>query len=151
MVLETLASARRRGAEILGELTGYGTTCDAYHRVRPEPEGEEAARAITVALDDAGVTPEQVDYVNLHGTATELNDRIESHAIRLALADRPDVPTSALKSMIGHPQGACGAAGLVETIEAVRTGWLPPTINYEHPDPACDLDYVPNEGRSADL
>jgi len=151
LVLETLTSARSRGAEVLGELTGYGTTCDAYHRVRPEPEGEEAARAITVALDDAGVTPEQVDYVNLHGTATELNDRIESHAIRLALADRPDVPTSALKSMIGHPQGACGAAGLVETIEAVRTGWLPPTINYEHPDPACDLDYVPNEGRSADL
>jgi 3-oxoacyl-[acyl-carrier-protein] synthase II len=151
LVLETLASARKRGAEILGELTGYGTTCDAYHRVRPEPEGEEAARAITVALDDAGVTPEQVDYVNLHGTATELNDRIESHAIRLVLADRPDVPTSALKSMIGHPQGACGAAGLVETIEAVRTGWLPPTINYKHPDPVCDLDYVPNEGRSADL
>jgi 3-oxoacyl-[acyl-carrier-protein] synthase II len=151
LVLETLASASERGAKILGELTGYGTTCDAYHRVRPEPEGEEAARAITVALRDAGVTPQDVDYVNLHGTATELNDRIETYAVRVALAGRPDVPSSALKSMIGHPQGACGAAGLVETIEALRSGWLPPTINYEQPDPACDLDYVPNEGRPADL
>jgi 3-oxoacyl-[acyl-carrier-protein] synthase II len=152
LVFETLDSARQRGAPIMGEILGYGTTCDAYHRVRPEPTGEEAARAITVALGDAGVAPERVRYVNLHGTATELNDRIESRAVRLAFGDHADrLPTSGLKSMIGHPQGACGAAGLVETLDAMREGWLPPTINYEIPDPACDLDYVPNEGRAADI
>lgn len=152
LVFETLASAERRGAPILGEIGGYGTTCDAYHRVRPEPDGTEAARAIRVALDDAAVAPGEIGYVNLHGTATGLNDRVESRAIRLAFGGHADrLPTSALKSMIGHPQGACGAAGLVETLEAMRTGWLPPTINYERPDPDCDLDYVPNEGRAADI
>jgi 3-oxoacyl-[acyl-carrier-protein] synthase II len=152
VVFETLASARRRGARPMAEVLGYGTTCDAFHRVRPEPTGEEAARAIRVALDDAGLPPERVDYVNLHGTATELNDRIETRAVRLAFARHAErLPTSALKSMTGHPQGACGAAGLVETIEAMRVGWLPPTINYESPDPACDLDYVANEGRAADI
>lgn len=152
LVFETLESARSRGAPVLAEITGYGTTCDAYHRVRPEPTGEEAARAIRIALDDAGIDTDRVAYVNLHGTATELNDRIESKAIRIAFGSRADqLPTSALKSMIGHPQGACGAAGLVETIEAMRMGWLPPTINYEKPDPACDLDYVPNVGRQATI
>lgn len=151
-VFETLDSARARGAPMLAEIAGYGTTCDAYHRVRPEPTGEEAARAIRLALDDGGVDPERVAYVNLHGTATELNDRIESKAIRLAFGRHADrLPTSALKSMIGHPQGACGAAGLVETVDAMRCGWLPPTINYERPDPACDLDYVPNTGRAATI
>ena len=152
LIFESLSSALRRGAPILAEVVGYGTTCDAYHRVRPEPTGEEAGRAIILALEDAGVAPEAVAYVNLHGTATELNDRIESRAIRLAFGDHAErVATSALKSMIGHPQGACGAAGLMETVEALRSGWIPPTINYEMPDPACDLDYVPNEGRAADL
>ena len=152
LVLESEAAARERGAEPLAEIAGYGSTCDAYHRVRPEPAGEDAARAIRAALDDAGVAPEAVGYVNLHGTATELNDRIESRAIRLAFGDHAErLPTSALKSMIGHPQGACGAAGLVETVAAMRAGWLPPTINYDTPDPACDLDYVPNEGRAADI
>ena len=152
LVFETLASARRRGATPLVEVVGYGTTCDAYHRVRPEPTGEEAARAILLALEDAGVTPGRVDYVNLHGTATERNDRIETRAVRLAFDGHAErLPTSALKSMTGHPQGACGAAGLVETTEAMREGWLPPTINYDRPDPACDLDYVANEGRTADL
>lgn len=152
VVLETLASARRRGAPILAEVAGYGSTCDAFHRVRPEPTGEEAARAIRLALEDAGTEPGRVDYVNLHGTATELNDRIESRAVRLAFGDHADrLATSALKSMIGHPQGACGAAGVVETVAALREGWAPPTINYERPDPACDLDYVPNEGRAEDL
>lgn len=152
LILETLDSARGRGAPVLAEITGYGTTCDAFHRVQPEPTGEEAARAIEVALADAAKTPAEVDYVNLHGTATELNDRIESRAIRLAFGRHAErLPTSALKSMIGHPQGACGAAGLVETVEALRSGWLPPTINYSEPDPACDLDYVTNTGRSADL
>lgn len=152
LVFETLASARRRGATPLVEVVGYGTTCDAYHRVRPEPTGEEAARAILLALEDAGVAPGRVHYVNLHGTATELNDRIETRAVRLAFDGHAErLPTSALKSMTGHPQGACGAAGLVETAEAMREGWLPPTINYDKPDPACDLDYVANEGRMADL
>ncbi len=152
LVFERLSSALRRGASILAEVIGYGTTCDAYHRVQPEPTGEEAARAISMALEDAKLEPEAIDYVNLHGTATELNDRIESRAVRLAFHDHADrLPTSALKSMIGHPQGACGAAGMVETVEALRAGWLPPTVNYDKPDPACDLDYVPNQGRSADL
>ncbi|HEY7471510.1 MAG TPA: beta-ketoacyl-[acyl-carrier-protein] synthase family protein [Gemmatimonadota bacterium] len=152
LVFETLASARRRGATPLVEVLGYGTTCDAYHRVRPEPTGEEAARAIRRALEEADVAPGRIDYVNLHGTATELNDRIETRAVRLAFDGHAErLPTSALKSMTGHPQGACGAAGLVETIEAMREGWLPPTINYDKPDPACDLDYVANEGRAADI
>jgi 3-oxoacyl-[acyl-carrier-protein] synthase II len=152
LVFETLASARRRGATPLVEVLGYGTTCDAYHRVRPEPTGEEAARAIRLALEEADVAPGWIDYVNLHGTATELNDRIETRAVRLAFDGHAErLPTSALKSMTGHPQGACGAAGLVETIEAMREGWLPPTINYDKPDPACDLDYVANEGRAADI
>ncbi|HUP00583.1 MAG TPA: beta-ketoacyl-[acyl-carrier-protein] synthase family protein [Gemmatimonadota bacterium] len=152
LVFETLESARRRGAPIAGEVLGYGTTCDAYHRVQPEPAGEEAARAITVALEDAGVAPDRVGYVNLHGTATDLNDRIESRAVRLAFGGGAErLPTSGLKSMIGHPQGACGAAGVVETLDAIKAGWLPPTINYDLPDPACDLDYVPNEGRPADI
>ena len=152
LVFESLASARRRGATPRAEILGYGTTCDAYHRVRPEPTGEEAARAIELALEDAGVPAERVDYVNLHGTATELNDRIETRAIRLAFDGHSDrLPTSALKSMTGHPQGACGAAGMVETVEAMGAGWLPPTINYHKPDPACDLDYVANEGRQSDI
>lgn len=152
LVFETAESARARGAPVLAEVAGYGTTCDAFHRVRPEPTGEEAARAIELALEDARVAPEAVDYVNLHGTGTELNDRIETAAVRLAFGDRADrIPASALKSMIGHPQGACGAAGMVETIEAMRAGWLPPTINYEIPDPACDLDLVPNRGRAAEI
>jgi 3-oxoacyl-[acyl-carrier-protein] synthase II len=152
LVFETLESARHRGATPLAEVLGYGTTCDAFHRVRPEPTGEEAARAIEAALADAGLAGERIDYVNLHGTATEMNDRIETRAIRLAFGSHAErLPTSALKSMTGHPQGACGAAGLVETVEAMREGWLPPTINYETPDPACDLDYVANGGRAADV
>ena len=152
LVFETLESAHRRGATPLVEVLGYGTTCDAYHRVRPEPTGEEAARAILLALEEAGVAPGRIDYVNLHGTATELNDRIETRAVRLAFDGHAErLPTSALKSMTGHPQGACGAAGLVETIEAMREGWIPPTINYDKPDPACDLDYVANYGRAEDL
>jgi 3-oxoacyl-[acyl-carrier-protein] synthase II len=152
LVFESLASAKRRGVTPQAEILGYGTTCDAYHRVRPEPTGEEAARAIGLALEEAGIPADSVDYVNLHGTATELNDRIETRAVRLAFDRHSErLPTSALKSMTGHPQGACGAAGLVETIEAMREGWLPPTINYDKPDPACDLDYVANEGRTADI
>jgi 3-oxoacyl-[acyl-carrier-protein] synthase II len=152
LVFETLESARRRGAPILGEILGYGSTCDAFHRVRPEPTGEDAARAIEMAIADAGLQPVDIDYASLHGTATDLNDRIESRAVRIAFGGHADrLPTSGLKSMIGHPQGACGAAAMVETLAALSAGWLPPTINYEAPDPECDLDYVPNEGRRADL
>ena len=152
LVFEELESARRRRAPILAEVAGYGTTCDAYHRVRPEPTGEDAARAMQMSIADAGLSPTDIDYVNLHGTATELNDRIESRAVRIAFGRHADrLPTSALKSMIGHPQGACGAAGMVETVAALQSEWLPPTINYDVPDPACDLDYVANEGRRADL
>ncbi len=152
LVFETRESAEARGAPILGEVLGYGSTCDAFHRVRPEPAGEDAARAMSMAIADAGLRPEDVDYANLHGTATELNDRIESRAVRIAFGAHAErLPTSALKSMVGHPQGACGAAGMVETLAAMEAGWLPPTINYETPDPACDLDYVPNAGRPAEL
>jgi len=147
-VLEDYDRARARGAHILAELAGYGSTCDAFHRVRLEECGEEPARAIALALADAGIGKEQVDYVNLHGTSTQLNDRIETRALRLALNSRAEkTPMSALKSQIGHPQGACGAAGVAATLVALRHQELPPTINLEQPDPECDLDYVPAPGR----
>ncbi len=152
LVFESLESARARGAPVLAEVAGYASTCDAYHRVRPEPSGEEAARAIELALADAGADPSQVGYLSLHGTATELNDRIETKAVKLALGRRAhDVPASGLKSMIGHAQGACGAAATVATVCALREGFAPPTINYSDPDPDCDLDYVPNQGRPAPI
>ncbi|MBA2565187.1 MAG: beta-ketoacyl-[acyl-carrier-protein] synthase family protein [Gemmatimonadetes bacterium] len=152
LVFERLESALARGATILAEVAGYASTCDAYHRVRPEPSGEEAARAITLALAQAGTAREEVGYLSLHGTATELNDRIETRAVRLAFGDlAPGIPTSGIKSMIGHAQGACGAAAAIATVCALREGFLPPTINYSEPDPACDLDYVPNVGRPAQI
>jgi 3-oxoacyl-[acyl-carrier-protein] synthase II len=152
LLLESERSAQARGAEIHAEVLGYGSTCEAFHRVRLDESGEEPARAMRLALEDAGVHPEEVDYLNLHGTSTRLNDRIETRAVKLALGPRaPQVPGSSLKSMIGHPQGACGAAGVVETILALRDDVLPPTINLETPDPECDLDYVPLEARPAPL
>jgi 3-oxoacyl-[acyl-carrier-protein] synthase II len=148
-VLEEYEHAKARGARILAEVAGYGSTCEAYHRVRLMECGEEPARAIQVALKQAGVSSENVDYVNLHGTSTQLNDRIETRALKLALgAERArQVPMSALKSQIGHPQGACGAAGVAATLVAMQTGQIPPTLNLHHPDPECDLDYVPDTGR----
>ncbi len=148
-VLEELEHARARGVPILGEICGYGSTCEAFHRVRLQECGEEPARAISLAMKEAGISPGDVHYVNLHGTSTQLNDRIETRALKLALgAERaPDVPMSALKSQIGHPQGACGAAGVAATLVAMREGQIPPTINLETPDPDCDLDYVPEAGR----
>lgn len=147
-VLEEEQRARARGAHIYGEIAGYGSTCEAYHRVRLEECGEEPARAISLALAEAEVSPDAVDYVNYHGTSTELNDRIESRAIRLAFGDHAGrLAGSSLKSMIGHPQGACGAAGIAATLLAMRDDVLPPTINLEVPDPECDLDYVPAPGR----
>ncbi|HUA63397.1 MAG TPA: beta-ketoacyl-[acyl-carrier-protein] synthase family protein [Verrucomicrobiae bacterium] len=147
-VLEELEQARDRGAHIYGEIAGYGSTCEAYHRVRLEECGEEPARAIGMALDEAGVAPGDVQYINYHGTSTELNDRIETRAVKLAFNGHAyKLAGSSLKSLIGHPQGACGAAGIAATLLAMRDGVLPPTINVDEPDPECDLDYVPETGR----
>lgn len=153
LVVEELERARARGARIYAEICGYGSTCEAFHRVRLAECGEEPARAIEIAMKEAGIGPQNVDYVNLHGTSTQLNDRIETRALKLALGtDRAyHVPMSALKSQIGHPQGACGAAGVAATLIAMERGILPPTINIEKPDPECDLDYVPQTGRSASI
>ncbi len=135
-VLEERERARARGAKILGEIAGYGSTCDAYHRVRLEECGEEPARAMTLAMEEAGVAPEAVGYLNYHGTATELNDRIETRAVKLAFGKHAHkLPGSSLKSLIGHPQGACGAAGVAATLLAMRDGVLPPTTNIEVADP----------------
>jgi 3-oxoacyl-[acyl-carrier-protein] synthase II len=147
-VLEEYEHARARGARILAEICGYGSTCEAFHRVRLQECGEEPARAIALAMNESGISAPDVRYVNLHGTSTQLNDRIETRALKLVLGEHAkDVPMSALKSQIGHPQGACGAAGVAATIVAMQTGQLPPTINLETPDPDCDLDYVPEVGR----
>jgi len=149
-VLEDYEHARVRGAKILAEVAGYGSTCEAFHRVRLQECGEEPARAIQLAMQDAGIAADDVDYVNLHGTSTQLNDRIETRALKLALGDHAyGTPMSSLKSQIGHPQGACGAAGIAATLVAMHHGEIPPTINLERPDPECDLDYVPQPGRRA--
>jgi len=151
-VLEEYEHARARGARIYAEIAGYGSTCEAFHRVRLAECGEEPARAIQLALQEAGISAENVDYVNLHGTSTQLNDRIETRALKLALGDHAfSTPMSALKSQIGHPQGACGAAGVAATLIAMHHGEIPPTINLESPDPECDLDYVPQPGRRAQI
>lgn len=149
-VLEEYEHARARGAALLAEVAGYGSTCEAFHRVRLKECGEEPARAVGLAMRQAGIAPIDVDYVNLHGTSTQLNDRIETQALKLALGERARaVPMSALKSQIGHPQGACGAAGVAATIVAMQRGQIAPTINLDAPDPECDLDYVPELGRKA--
>lgn len=151
-VLETLESAEARQAPIYAEIAGYGSTCDAYHRVRLEENGVEPARAMSLAIADAGLSPSDIEYVNLHGTSTELNDRIETQAVKTAFGDHAyKIPMSATKSQIGHPQGATGAAGLGATLLALNEGVLPPTINLDEPDAACDLDYVPNSSRSAQI
>jgi 3-oxoacyl-[acyl-carrier-protein] synthase II len=151
-VLEELEHATARGASIYAEITGYGATCDAFHRVRLAADGDEPARAMRLALADAGREPKDVDYVNLHGTSTLLNDRIETSALKLALdGHAARIPMSATKSQIGHPQGASGAAGVGAALCAMHTNKIPPTINLDEPDPDCDLDYVPNEAREADV
>jgi 3-oxoacyl-[acyl-carrier-protein] synthase II len=148
-VLEERERARARGVRIYGEIRGYGATCDAHHRVRLDESGEEPARAMTLALEEAGLLPGAVDYLAYHGTSTELNDRVETRAVRLAFGrNAARLPGSSIKSMIGHPQGACGAAGVAATLLGMRDSFLPPTINLEQTDPECDLDYVANEGRS---
>ncbi len=151
-VLEKFECAKKRGANIYAEVTGYGSTCDAYHRVRLQEGGGEPARAMSLAMEDAGVGPGEIDYVNLHGTSTVLNDRIETNALKIALnCNSHRIPMSATKSQLGHPQGASGAAGLGAALCAMHTGLIPPTINLDEPDPDCDLDYVPNEARELDV
>jgi 3-oxoacyl-[acyl-carrier-protein] synthase II len=148
--LEERDRAIKRGAKIYAEIAGYGATCDAYHRVRLEETGDEPARAMTIAMEEAGITPRDVDYVNLHGTSTTLNDRIETQALKVALGEEARrTPMSATKSQIGHPQGASGAAGIGAALCAMHRNTIPPTINLDQPDPACDLDYVPNVAREA--
>jgi len=147
-VLEEYEHARSRGVKMLAEVCGYGSTCEAFHRVRLQECGEEPARAIGLAMKEAAIAATDVQYVNLHGTSTQLNDRIETRALKLVLGEHArQIPMSALKSQIGHPQGACGAAGVAATVVAIQSSQVPPTINLETPDPDCDLDYVPDTGR----
>jgi 3-oxoacyl-[acyl-carrier-protein] synthase II len=151
-VLEDREHALNRGATVLAELAGYASTCDAYHRVQIAPDVVEPVRAMELAMADAGVTKEEVGYVNLHGTGTDLNDRMETAALRKCFGPRADrIPMSALKSMIGHAQGACGAAGLAATVLGMRDGVIHPTVNLDRPDPLCGLDYVPNAARRVDV
>lgn len=151
-VLEEYEHATARGARIYAEITGYGATCEAYHRVRMSDSPEEPARAIELALDEAGIQAEDIQYVSLHGTSTEMNDRVETRALKLALGEHAHkIPMSGLKSQIGHAQGACGAASVASTLIAMEHGQVPPTINLENPDPNCDLDYVQDVGRKAPI
>jgi 3-oxoacyl-[acyl-carrier-protein] synthase II len=148
LVLESLEHARRRSARIYCELVGYGATADAYHITAPDETGQGAAWAMERALQDAGLAPEEVDYVNAHGTSTLLNDRVESQAIRTAFGPHADrLAVSSTKSLIGHLMGAAGAVEAIACIKSLESGWVHPTINYETPDPECDLDYVPNQAR----
>jgi 3-oxoacyl-[acyl-carrier-protein] synthase II len=152
VVLEREDRARARGATIYATIDGYGSTCDAYHRVQMDPDGTEIVRAMRLALERSGRPLDEIGYINYHGTSTVLNDAVESRCVRRvfgASADR--IPGSSTKSMIGHPQGASGAAGVVTAALALSRGYLPPTINLTDPDPACDLDFIPNVGREADV
>jgi 3-oxoacyl-[acyl-carrier-protein] synthase II len=151
-VVEDRARAEARGARIYAEIRGYGSTCDAHHRVRMDESGDEPARAMHLALREAGIPPEEIGYVAYHGTGTELNDRVETRAARRVFGRSAErVPGSSIKSMIGHAQGACGAAGVAATVLGMRDGFLPPTINLDTSDPECDLDYVANESRPASI
>jgi 3-oxoacyl-[acyl-carrier-protein] synthase II len=148
IVLEELASARARGANILAELTGYGSTADAYRMTDPHPEGKGAIRAMADALADAGLNPTDIGYINAHGTSTQANDSAETKAIKAVFGEHAKVvPISSSKSMLGHLIAAAGVVELVITATALRKGVIPPTINYHTPDPECDLDYVPNRAR----
>ncbi len=150
LVLEEEEAARARGATILAELAGYGSTADAHHLTAPDPTGEPAARAITLALTDAGISPEEVDYVNAHGTSTQLNDAAETVALKRALGEQRahQIPVSSTKSAIGHLLGAAGAVEAVATVRTLQTGTIAPTVGYEVPDPELDLDYVPDRSRA---
>jgi 3-oxoacyl-[acyl-carrier-protein] synthase II len=148
MVLESLSHARARGARIYAELAGYGNTADAYHLTAPTENGEGAAETMRLALRKAGISPSEVDYINAHGTSTVLNDKSETAAIKTVFGERAyDIPISATKSMTGHLVGAAGAVEAIVSVKTIETGIIHPTINYEYPDPECDLDYVPNVAR----
>jgi 3-oxoacyl-[acyl-carrier-protein] synthase II len=152
MVLEELEHAKQREARIYGEVLGYGSTCDAYHRVAIMPDGKQSTRAIRLALKDARINTEDVDYINFHGTSTLINDRIETMAVKKAFNSMAKkIPSSSTKSMIGHPQGASGGLGVAVSLLSLKNDFLTPTINQENPDPECDLDYVSNEGREKKL
>jgi 3-oxoacyl-[acyl-carrier-protein] synthase II len=151
-VIEALDHARQRGAPILAELAGYGCTSDAHHVVVPVEDGETTAACMALALADAGVRPEDVDHVNAHATSTQMNDKYETIALKRALGELAyQIPISATKSLIGHTLGASAAIEAVACVQTIRTGWMHPTINQEFPDPDCDLDYVPNKARPADV
>ena len=152
LILESREHAINRGARIYGEILGYATTDDAFHQVAPDETGEAPAMAVTLALRDAGLEPSDIDYVNAHGTSTPLNDAGETKALKIALGDHAyKVAISSTKSMIGHLLGAAGAVEAIATLMMINHGMIHPTINYENPDPACDLDYVPNTARRQDL
>jgi 3-oxoacyl-[acyl-carrier-protein] synthase II len=148
LVLETLEHAQQRSAKILAELVGSGMSCDAYHITAAHPDGRGASQAMDQALKSAGLDPSQIDYINAHGTSTEVNDPIETQAIKTTFGERAyAIPISSIKSMIGHSIGASGALEAVTCVNVINRGVIPPTINLENPDPACDLDYVPNQAR----
>ncbi|MCX5705736.1 MAG: beta-ketoacyl-ACP synthase II [Candidatus Omnitrophica bacterium] len=152
VVMETLEHAKKRNAPIIAEMVGYGMTCDAYHITAPDPEGDGAGRAMQLAVKDAGLNPEDVDYVNAHGTSTKLNDKIETLSMKMAFgAHAKKMMVSSTKSMTGHLLGAAGGVELIACCLAIKDGVVPPTINYEYPDPDCDLDYVPNTARSVNV
>jgi 3-oxoacyl-[acyl-carrier-protein] synthase II len=148
LVLEELEHAKKRGATIHAEVTGYGTTADAFRMTDSHDEGRGAIACIQGALQDAGLKPTDVGYINAHGTSTKVNDQIESLAIKKVFGDDAyKTPVSSSKSMLGHLIAAAGAVELITCVKTIQNGWLPPTINYETPDPDCDLDYVPNQAR----
>lgn len=152
LILESLESAEKRGAKIYAEIVGYGATGDAYHVTQPAPEGEGAARAMKQAIEDAGLTPEDIQYMNAHGTSTYYNDKYETLAAKQVFGDHVNnLAISSTKSMTGHLLGAAGAVEAIFSVKAIEEGIIPPTINYETPDPDCDLDYVPNEARKQEI
>lgn len=152
LVIEELEHAKARGANIIAELVGYGCTNDAYHMTAPAPEGEGGARCMKMAINDAGIKPEEVGYINAHGTSTEYNDKFETAAIKTVFSEHAKkLAVSSTKSMTGHLLGAAGAVEAIITALSLKEGYLPATINYNTPDPECDLDYVPNKGRNADI
>ncbi len=152
LVLESLESAQKRGANILCEIVGYGTTCDAYHITSPDPEGNGASKAILLAIQEAGIEKEDVSYINAHGTSTPLNDKFETNAIKKAFGDFAyKIPISSTKSMTGHLLGAAGGVEAIICVKSILDNYIPPTIGYENKDEDCDLDYVPNEGRQCEV
>ena len=152
LIIESLEHALQRGANIIAELVGYGSTNDAYHMTAPAPEGEGGARCLALAVKDAGIKPEDIDYINAHGTSTPYNDKFETAAIKTVFGDHAyKLAVSSTKSMTGHMLGAAGGVEGIITALAVKDDYLPPTINLETPDPECDLDYVPNKGRKSEI